>query len=460
MQTPTGDQNHTRPYVFASVAAIAGLLFGYNTGVISGALLLIKQDWSLTAIQQGMVVSSVLVGALLGSAMCGKIADLFGRRSLIMATAVIFVTGSFGTGLAPNVELLIAGRFIIGMAVGFAGVSAPLYVSEIAPSSIRGALVSFNQLAISLGVLLSYSVNAALASFEDGWRYMLMTGAIPGTLLSMGMLFLPDSPRWLMTKKHETGARRMLKRIGVSDVERELESIRSSLREDSDELSWVDLFRSWLKVPLLVGLGLMFFQQFTGVTTVVFYAPTIFQMAGFESASVAILATVGVGVIDSIMNVVSIRLVDRVGRKVLLSLGLIGLVVSLGILGIGFAEMSFLGSINKWVVVGSLFLYMASFSLSLGPVCALIISEIFPVTIRGLAMSVVTVVAWLSNIIISFTFLSLVGLLTPQGTFWLFAFIGVVGWFFCRAYVPETKGVSLEAIEEHWRKGGHPTDLR
>ena len=446
------DETHWRPIIIACVASITGLLVGYNMGVISGALLLIKKDWSLSEIQQGMVVSSLLVGALVGSAVCGRIVDLFGRRNLIMATAVVFVTGSFQTGLSPNITLLIAGRFLIGIAVGFSGISAPLYISEIAPSSIRGALVSLCQLAICLGVLLSFAVDTTLASFPGGWRYMLMSGAIPGTLLSMGMLFLPDSPRWLITKGRDESARIMLKRIGVSNVERKINLIKLSLRQSSDVLSWADLLGSRLKVPLLIGTGLMLLQQLTGVTTVVSYSPTILQKAGIGSDTVAILASVGVGLIDSLATLTSLWLVDRVGRKILLSLGLIGMVLSLIVLGAAFAEMSYLGSAAKWIVFGGLFFYMGSFSLSLGPVCGVIISEIFPLRVRGLAMSVVTVAAWSANIVISLTFPSLVNWFTPQGTFWTFALIGVAGWFFCRFYIPETKGVSLEEIEAHWMK--------
>jgi MFS family permease len=222
-------QGFGRVIIMAAVAAIGGFLFGFNEGIIAGAIVSIKKLWTLSPLAEGIIVSSVLVGGLVGAAIGGKAADAFGRRAVISATAAFFVVGAFWTGLATSPEWLIAGRILIGLSIGTVSVAGPLYLSEIAPASIRGALVSFNQLALVIGVLCSYVVSAAFSGAEQGWRYMLMTGAAPAVVLGYGMLFLPSSPRWLMTKGYEGSARRMLRRLGIRDVDAAVIEIKQSL---------------------------------------------------------------------------------------------------------------------------------------------------------------------------------------------------------------------------------------
>lgn len=443
--------------VVAAIAAMGGLLFGYDTGVISGAILFIKDQFSLTSTTEEFVVSAVLVGAIIGAALSGQVSDTFGRRKVIIATAVIFIVGSAIAALAPTVPLLVIGRVVIGVAIGIASFAVPLYISEISPAHARGALVSLNQLAITIGIVLSYVVDYALSG-EKAWRAMFAIGVVPAVVLGVGIFFLPSSPRWLMSRLLTGRARDVLKRVrGTQDVEGEIGDIQESLKEESG--GWKELFEPWMRMPLLIGVGIMFFQQITGINTVIYYAPTIFEFAGFDSASVAILATMGVGVVNVLMTIVSIKVIDRIGRRALLFIGLIGMVVSLGALGFAF-KMTALSGALKWIAVGSLLLYIASFAVSLGTVAWVIISEVFPLKIRGRAMSLATMSNWIFNFTVAMTFLTLIEKLGKAGTFWLYAVLGIIGWVFCYIFMPETKGYTLEQIEEHWRKGGTPQQLR
>lgn len=447
-------------YVIAGIAATGGLLFGFDTGVISGALLFISKEWHLDSVTQGILVSSVLVGAILGAAFSGKITDFIGRRKIIIITAIIFFIGSLATAIAPGIELLIAGRIVIGMAIGCASFAVPLYISEISPTKARGALVSLNQLAITIGIVVSYLVDAYFASFTDGWRYMFAAGVLPAIVLGIGMLYLFETPRWLMSQNNEEKAREVLKIVNTDeDIENEILQMKKSLEAESGA-TISELFKPWLQPALIIGIGLMFIQQMTGINTVIYYAPTIFNMAGFESNTVSILATVGVGIVNVLLTIVSIKVIDDIGRKPLLYIGLTGIVISLAALGLAFQFENLLGASLKWVTVGSLLIYIASFAVSLGPICWLVISEIYPLKIRGVAMSIATVSNWTFNFIVALTFLILVDHLGKPCTFWLYAVIGIAGIIFCLMYVPETKGHTLEEIENHWLEGKHPTELR
>jgi len=443
-------------FFVAGIAALAGLLFGYDTGVISGAILFIRGQFALSPGLEEVVVSAVLIGAVIGAAVSGQLSDFFGRRKVIIATAVIFALGSIGTALAPAVAFLVAGRIVIGLAIGVASFTAPLYISEVSPVEARGGLVSLNQLAITIGIVLSYVVDYTLAGHQS-WRWMFALGVLPAIVLGTGMIFLPASPRWLMSRDLTEKARDVLRRIrGVSDVDIEMNAIQETL--EGEKGGWKKLFKPWLRLPLFIGIFLGFFQQMTGINVVIYYAPTIFGLAGFPSASAAILATTGVGIVNVLMTVVAIQLVDRMGRRPLLAIGLAGMVISLSALGFAF-NMATLSGALKWIAVGSLMLYVASFAISLGPIFWLIIAEIYPLKVRGRAMSLATMLSWGFNLAIAMTFLTLIQKMGRAGTFWLYGLISVAGWLFCYFFVPETRGRSLEQIEEHWRKGGSPRDL-
>jgi MFS transporter, SP family, galactose:H+ symporter len=432
------------------------MLFGYDTGVISGAILFIRQDFALSDFSVGLVVSAVLIGAVIGAAIGGDVSDHFGRRKVIIAAAVIFALGAVGTAAVPDVSLLILGRIAVGIAIGIASEVTPLYISEMSPPRMRGSLVSLNQLAITIGIVISYLVDFGLSAFQ-GWRYMLGLAAIPAIVLGIGMLPLPDTPRWLINHNEPDNARKVLKRIrGKDNVEGEVKEIQDSLKKQRGGRA--ELFNPLVKPALIIGVSLAIFQQVTGINTVIYYAPTIFQFAGITSASSAILATVGVGVVNVIFTIVAIALLDRVGRRPLLLVGLAGMTFSLTLLGAVFFLPSLLSSLGDLAVVG-LMLYVASFAIGLGPVFWLLISEIYPLKVRGLAMSIASEANWGSNLIIALTFLTFVQVLGRSGTFWLYAIVGVGAWVFAFLLIPETKGKTLEEIEEHWRKGLHPREM-
>ena len=437
-------------YMVATIAALAGLLFGYDTGVISGAILFIKDQFQLSAGIEEIVVSSVLLGAIVGAAVSGGISDRFGRKKIIMVTALIFSVGAIGSALSPNVFYLIAFRLLIGIAIGIASFAAPLYISEVAPTKVRGGLVSLNQLMITFGILVSYIIDYALSG-TNSWRWMFAIGAIPAAILLIGMIFLPESPRWLVMKALIGRARGVLARFKKKEnIEKEITTIKATLKQEKG--GWKEVLAPWVRPALIIGIGLAFIQQVTGINTVIYYAPTIFEFAGFESHKISILATMSVGVVNVLMTMVAIWLLDKIGRKPLLYAGLIGMVASLGVLGFAFKMQAMSGAL-KMITVVSLLVYIASFAVSLGPIFWLIIAEIYPLRIRGRAMSLATLSNWLFNMIVAATFLTIIDKLGKPGTFWLYAGVAVFGIIFCLLFVPETKGRSLEEIEEHLHSG-------
>lgn len=450
--------NNGRIMLIACVGAIGGLLFGFDTGIISGAIVQLRRDWQLDPLTEGAIVSGVLWGGFVGAAFSGKAADVFGRGATISATAAIFVVGSFWTGLATSPTWLVAGRFVVGIAVGSVSVAVPLYLSEIAPAKIRGAVVTLSQLALVGGVLCSYSVSAVFATTLDGWRYMLMAGAAPAVVLGYAMLFLPASPRWLMAAGREGSARRMLRRLGIPDQDAAIDEIKKSLATTTTA-SRRELFQPAARLPLLIGIGLMVIQQLSGVGIVTSYATTVFGMTGITGATGAALLTVGIGVTDFMATFTAILLLDRFGRKPLFLIGIAVTVICLVVLATGFAQLDRLATVGHWVIVVSLFVYMAAFSLSLGPVTGLIVSEIYPQRIRGIAMGLVIVANWLCQIITALSFPSLIAYLGPTVTFSIYAVVGIAGFAFCYLLVPETKGLTLEQIEQYWRAPELPKRL-
>lgn len=429
----------------AIIAAVAGLLFGYDTGIISGAILFLKIDFHLTAGSEEFVVSSVLIGAVLGAMFGGNLADRFGRRRMIIAAALVFVAGALVTALSPTLTVLVLGRVAVGIAIGAASFTAPLYISEIAPAPIRGALVSLNQLALTAGIVISYLVDYVLAKAGD-WRAMFGFAAIPALVLFVGMLLLPESPRWLAGKGKIAQAEKVLMRLHHEDVPAEMAEIDRSNQDSKDSAT---LWAPVLRPAHIVGVGLAIFQQVTGINTIIYYAPTIFEMAGVHSATVSILATVGVGMVNVLMTIVAIRLIDKVGRRPLLLTGTFGMVISLGVLGFAF-HLHTVNATLGWITAASLMVYVASFAIGLGPVFWLLISEIYPLRIRGRAMSLATVMNWAANLVVALTFLSLIQWAGRGNTFWIYGLIGIGTWVFVYKLVPETKGRSLESIEQHW----------
>jgi SP family galactose:H+ symporter-like MFS transporter len=444
-------------YVAVAIAAVGGLLFGYDTGVISGAILFITKQFSLSATMEEIVVSSVLVGAVVGATIGGALTGRFGRRKMIILAGIIFTASALGTALAPSVSWLIAARVVSGIGIGIASFISPMYIAELVPAKVRGSLVAVNMLAITSGIVVAYLVDYAFSS-SGGWRYMFGLAAIPSIALIIGMWYLPDSPRWLISKSKIEQAKQILKRARtVSDVSPEITGIQQSM-EKQGAGGMKGLFQTSLRMPLIVGLGLAVFQQITGINTVIYYAPTIFKFAGISATGPAILAGAALTMVMWIFHVLAIFLLDRVGRRPLLLVGVAGQIIGLAILGAAF-EFQQLASFKSYVAIGGLIIYVACFAFGLGPIFWLLISEIYPLKVRGAAMSAVTVTNWALNLVVAVTFLSLVAVLGHAGTFWLYGVIAIVAWVFFYLLVPETKGKTLEQIEAHWRAGKLPREL-
>ncbi|MFZ0844782.1 MAG: sugar porter family MFS transporter [Pseudolabrys sp.] len=444
-------------YVAVGVAAIGGLLFGYDTGVISGAILFVKNQFALSATMEEIVVSSVLVGAVLGAAIGGALTNRFGRRKMIILAGIVFTASAIGTAMAPTVTWLIVARVVSGLAIGIASFISPMYIAELVPAKVRGSLVAVNMLAITTGIVAAYLTDYALSGTQN-WQYMFGLAAIPSIVLTVGMWRLPDSPRWLLSKSKVAQAKRVLHRVRIeSDVSGEIADIQKSM-EKQGAGGMAGLLQPSLRMPLIVGAGLAVFQQITGINTVIYYAPTIFKFAGINAAGPAILAGAALAMVMWCFHVLAIFLLDRVGRRPLLLTGVAGQIVGLAILGAAF-HFQQLASFKSYTAIGGLVIYVACFAFGLGPIFWLLISEIYPLKVRGAAMSAVTVTNWAMNLAVAVTFLTLVGILGHAGTFWLYGAIAVAAWVFFYFLVPETKGKSLEQIEAHWRTGKPPRAL-
>jgi SP family galactose:H+ symporter-like MFS transporter len=442
-------------YLAAAFAALGGLLFGYDTGVISGALIFITKEFALSTFQQELIVSIVLAGAIVGALTGGSLSDRFGRRVTLLATSIVFIVGAILCAAAMSIAALVVGRIIVGLGIGLACTTVPVYISEVAPPEARGWQVSLFQLAITIGILGAYLVDFAYAKSE-AWRWMLGLAVIPGIILGVGMLFLPESPRWLAKYLHPEAARAVLVRIrGTDNVDSEFKEIIGSLEQSEERGRWADLLSPTVRPALVVGIGLAIFQQITGINTVIYYAPTIVLKAGISSASGAILATAVIGLVNVIMTIVAMWLIDRVGRRPLLLVGIAGMAVCLGILGAAF-RMQAETSTVAWVAVITLMAYVAFFAISLGPIFWLLIAEIYPLRIRGLAEGTAAGSNWIFNLVVSITFLSLVQAVGPSWTFWLYGVLSIAAFLFSYYMVPETKGRTLEEIEQGWRTRRRP----
>ncbi len=438
-------------YVVAAIAALGGLLFGYDIGVISGALLFIKQDFSLTPALEGFMVSSILVGAVIGAGASGALGDRLGRRKMLLIAAVVFAAGAVGMALSPTVGILITLRIITGLGVGASSVLVTTYISEIAPTEIRGRLTSMFQLAITLGILLAYLVNFALSGAE-AWRWMLGLAAVPSVILFVGMYLVPETPRWLIGHGFMDEARAVLRRSrGRQDVEEDVKEIQQVEEEESQAAGASELLSSWVRPMLIVGIGLAVLQQFVGINTIIYYAPTIINSTGVE-ASASILATVGIGIVNVLFTFVAIWLIDKLGRKKLLMFGLTGMTIATFALGLGFLLPS-LSGIVAWVTLGGMFLYVASFAASFGPVLWVMLPEIFPLKVRGSAVGLSSLSNWAANFLVALLFPILVAVLSQTPVFWGLGVICILSMVFIHFVVPETMGRSLEEIEEDLRQG-------
>jgi len=450
-RSPTAVASQRYVYIAAIFAAVGGLLFGYDTGVISGALIFIERSFGLSTFAQGLVVSVVLVGAAVTAISGGSLSDRFGRRKMLLITSLIFIAGAVVCALAGSIPILIVGRVVVGVGIGLASSVVPLYISEIAPANARGWQVSLFQLAITVGILVAYIADYAFAA-SGSWRWMFGLAVVPGAMLGAGMLYLPETPRYLARQGHFDSARSVLVRIrGIEDVDAEFLQIKSAAQKPELRGRFSDLLLPAIRPAMIIGIGLAVFQQVTGINTIIYYAPSIIRSAGISSIRGSILATAGIGLVNVIMTLVSMWLIDRVGRRPLLLTGIAGMTISLGALGCVFHWSAKSRGFADFAVI-TLMAYVASFAISLGPIFWLLISEIYPLKIRGHAAGIAAGANWTSNFVVSLTFLMLLELLGPSWTFWVYGLLALGAWLFSYYLVPETKGRTLEEIEGFWQK--------
>jgi MFS transporter, SP family, galactose:H+ symporter len=452
-----------RILLIALVAATGGLLFGFDTGVISGALPFLKQNWQLTDGDIEWVTTSVLIGALLGAIFSGKLSDIIGRKRMIIINAVIFSIGAAGSAAASSIALLIVMRVIIGVAIGITSYVAPMYIAEISPAKKRGGLVTLNQLMITVGILVSYITDYLLSNDSNAasWRWMFLVGILPALVLLLGMFFLPETPRWLISKGRQAEGKRVLEMVEEPAlVGQTLENIQKDMQlEAQSKGRAMDVFRPWLRVPLIITVGIFFFQQFSGVNTIIYYSPIIFKMSGIVSNQGSILPAIIIGVVNVLSCLLSVFLLDRVGRRRLYIIGICGMIPSLALLGVCFYYKEALGASLPVFAVLSIVAYIAFIAISLAPLGWLLISEVFPTSVRGVGMSIGSLSHWGFNAIISFTFLKLVNGVGIAPTFWMYSGVCILGLWWGYYFIPETKGKTLEQIEEHWREGGNARNL-
>ncbi len=438
------------------VVILAGGLFGYDQGVISGALLGIQKEFTLGALALEIVTSWVTLGALFGSLAGGEVADQFGRRWALLSAAALFVVGATVQAFAPNVPILVIGRLLVGFGVGVAAVAAPLYAAELAPARQRGQFISCYQLAITIGIFLAYFADQALAGAE-GWRLMLGLSAAPGLLLFLAVLPAAGSPRWFVKVGRLEDARRTLAQLqpGI-DVDARLKTIAAAVRTEVEKkASWREVFAARWRRPLEVGLGLAVLQQITGINAIIYYSDRIFSAAGFTTPAAQTEATTwAIGGVNLLATFIAVVFIDRLGRRPLLLAGLVGMGLSLAAVGAAFREIPAAGSVHSTtmgvVTMAALAVFIISFAFSLGPVTWTVINEIYPGVVRGRAVAFATAVNWGAAFLVSEFFLSLVKAIGIASTFWLFAIFCAFGLVWVYLRVPETKGRSLEQIEGFW----------
>ncbi|GGZ46244.1 sugar porter family MFS transporter [Streptomyces bluensis] len=439
------------------VATFGGLLFGYDTGVINGALPYMTDDLGLTPVTEGMVTSSLLLGAALGAVTGGRLSDARGRRRTILTLAVLFFVGALGCTLAPTTAVMVVARFVLGLAVGGASVTVPVYLAEVSPAERRGALVTRNELMIVTGQLLAFTSNAIIAQVggESGgvWRWMLVVATLPAVVLWFGMLVMPESPRWLASQSRFNDALEVLRQVRSRQrAEAELSEVSAlAVKDEQEKLGgWQDIRSTpWVRRLMFVGFGIAVVQQITGVNTIMYYGTQILTDAGFAADS-ALTANIANGVISVLATFVGIWLLGRVKRRPMLMAGQAGTTVALLLIGV-FSLVLPSGDGRAYAVLAMTVTFLAFQQGAISPVTWLMLSEIFPMRMRGFGMGVAAVVLWLTNFVIGLVFPSLVSGIGISSTFFLFVVAGVFSLTFVKLYVPETKGRTLESLEAELR---------
>ncbi|MFI6348678.1 sugar porter family MFS transporter [Streptomyces sp. NPDC050560] len=440
------------------VTAVGGFLFGFDNGAISGSAGFIQDRFGLGAGGLGWVTSSIIVGCIAGVVIAGRLSDVVGRKKVMLATAAVFVVGAVGEGLAPSADWLVAARILVGIGIGTETTIAPLYIAEVAPPSRRGRLVSYNQLFNTIGNLVVFSISALITrahsdawNTSDGWRYTFAMGVVPAVAFFLLLFLVPESPRWLVRRGRRDEGLAVLRRITPtpSAAERGLAEIEAALRERSAGLR--DLWTPRLRRTLAIGFGVALFQQITGINAIFYYAPEVFKSAGVGSDD-AIASTVLIGVVLVAATLLSMWLIDRVGRRSLLLVGASAMTVLLACTGLVFRAEHPNGPLLLALILG----YVAFFAVSFGTVTYVIISEIFPTRVRGVAASVATFALWGGNYLVSQFFPVLVSDIGSSATFLIFAGVSLAALAFTVVLVPETKGRSLEEVERQLYGGTAP----
>jgi SP family arabinose:H+ symporter-like MFS transporter len=434
-------------YLIAAVAAISGLLFGFDIAVINGAIIFIRDQFGLTEFQTEIAASSLLAGCVLGASIGGVLSDKFGRRKTLLFAALLFAVSSLGAALPRNLPEFTVARFIGGIAIGVASLLAPLYIAEVSPPKIRGRLVGLNQMTIVSGILLAYLINWMLSNMgPTGWRWMFATAAVPSVAFFFALMFVPESPRWLTEFGRSSEALATLTRVsGRTQALEQLQQIKEAISQESGSLA--ELFRPGLRTALIIGVVLAILQQITGINTVLFYGSIIFKDHAASGQSSAIFANVIVGAVNFLSTIVALWIIDKVGRRALLMFSAASMAIAEIALGIAFLVHPAPANL----ILSIILFCAASFAVGLGPGVWVVIAELFPTRIRGRAMSIATVSLWVACVALTATFLSLVTAIGTSGAFWLYSSMCVTMFLFVWRMVPETKGKTLEEIEEMWR---------
>ncbi|KAF0236758.1 MAG: hypothetical protein FD181_2528 [Prolixibacteraceae bacterium] len=427
------------------VTALGGLLFGFDISVISGTIPFLQEVFNLTETMKGWVVSSALIGCIIGASFAGRLGDKFGRKKVLLVTSILFAVSAIGSGVANSIPTFVMYRILGGLAVGGASVLAPMYIAEVSPAHLRGRMVSINQLTIVFGISLAYYSNYFLLQIgENAWRWMFAAEVVPSLLFFFALFIVPESPRWLVARNRENEAYQVLKKVAGTGFARfELSEIKASLAGNEKRGTLKQLFKKKYSFILFLGVFLAVFQQWSGINVIFFYAPDIFAKANL-GVDAALFQTTLIGLMNIVFTILAMRVIDKIGRKLLMLIGAAGMAVCYLVIGFLFST----GRTEDWLLLTFIIITPAFFAFGLGPTVWVVLSEIFPNKIRGAAMSVATFSLWVACYLLTLTFPVFVELFNASNTFWLYAVICIIGFLVILKYLPETKGISLEQLEK------------
>ncbi len=427
------------------VTALGGLLFGFDISVISGTIPFLQEVFNLNEAMKGWVVSSALIGCIIGASFAGRLGDKFGRKKVLLVTSILFAVSAIGSGIANSIPTFVLYRILGGFAVGGASVLAPMYIAEVSPAHLRGRMVSINQLTIVIGISLAYYSNYFLLQVgENAWRWMFAAEALPALFFFFALFIVPESPRWLVARNRENDAKQVLTKVAGTDFANfELSEIKASLVGNEKRGTLKQLFNKKYSFILFLGIFLAVFQQWSGINVIFFYAPDIFAKANL-GVDAALFQTTLIGLMNIVFTILAMRVIDKIGRKLLMLIGAAGMAVCYIAIGFLFST----GRTDDWLLLTFIIITPAFFAFGLGPTVWVVLSEIFPNKIRGAAMSVATFSLWVACYLLTLTFPVFVELFNASNTFWLYSVICIIGFLVILKYLPETKGISLEQLEK------------